>query len=71
MKEGPIRIIKKWYFWVIVIIYFLLSIIRDSSKFGPLHFSEYLGMFIGSCIIIFIAGVIITFLFDLIKKRKK
>lgn len=40
---------KKWYFWLIVSLSFMYSIIIDPSS--NLFLSEYIGFFIGSLII--------------------
>lgn len=65
------NIFKKWYFWVLIVMYSLMSIINHINTFGNIFIVEILGIFIGSFVIIWIIASLIYLIVKIFNRKKK
>jgi len=65
------EIFRKWWFWLAVVFYTLIIIVKDTQEYGSLLFVEYVGIFIGSLVSILVTFTILFLIIKLGMKIKK
>ena len=61
-------IFKSWWFYVTIVVYALFTMFTNTISYGKLFLVEYLGIFIGSFVVILISTSIIFIIGKLFKK---